>query len=93
MGTKKLNWRTLAMMGFTVVWGFGNVVNNYANQGLTVVVSWLLILTFYFLPYALMVGEMGSVFENKGGGVSKKLTLSIESCKIYIDIYVIMTHR
>lgn len=70
MGTKKLNWRTLAMMGFTVVWGFGNVVNNYANQGLTVVVSWLLILTFYFLPYALMVGEMGSVFENKGGGVS-----------------------
>lgn len=27
MGTKKLNWRTLAMMGFTVVWGFGNVVN------------------------------------------------------------------
>ncbi len=29
----------------------------------------------------------------KGGGVSKKLTLSIESCKIYIDIYVIMTHR
>lgn len=70
METKKLNWRTLAMMGFTVVWGFGNVVNNYANQGLTVVVSWLLILTFYFLPYALMVGEMGSVFENKGGGVS-----------------------
>ena len=50
MGTKKLNWRTLAMMGFTVVWGFGNVVNNYANQGLTVVVSWLLILNFYFLP-------------------------------------------
>ncbi|STO30804.1 Inner membrane transporter ycaM [Fusobacterium necrogenes] len=70
METKKLNWRTLAMMGFTVVWGFGNVVNNYANQGLTVVISWLLILTFYFLPYALMVGEMGSVFENKGGGVS-----------------------
>ena len=24
----------------------------------------------------------------RGGGVSKKLTLSIESCKIYIDIYV-----
>ena len=29
----------------------------------------------------------------KGGGVSKKLTLSIESCKIYKDIYVIMTHK
>lgn len=70
MNTKKLNWRTLAMMGFTVVWGFGNVVNNYANQGLTVVISWLLILSLYFLPYALMVGEMGSAFEQKAGGVS-----------------------
>lgn len=70
MNEKKLNWRTLAMMGFTVVWGFGNVVNNYANQGLTVVVSWLLILSFYFLPYALMVGEMGSIFEKQSGGVS-----------------------
>ncbi|MGX6592561.1 amino acid permease [Cetobacterium ceti] len=67
---KKLNWRTLAMMGFTIVWGFGNVVNNYANQGLTVVVSWILILSLYFLPYALMVGEMGSVFDHKAGGVS-----------------------
>ncbi|MGL5639107.1 MAG: hypothetical protein ACRCW7_07165, partial [Cetobacterium sp.] len=70
MESKKLNWRMLAMMGFTIVWGFGNVVNNYANQGLTVVVSWILILSLYFLPYALMVGEMGSVFEQKAGGVS-----------------------
>ncbi len=68
--SKLLNWRSLAMMGFTVVWGFGNVVTNYANQGLTVVVSWILILSFYFLPYALMVGEMGSVFDKKSGGVS-----------------------
>nr|DAU30754.1 MAG TPA: hypothetical protein [Bacteriophage sp.] len=29
----------------------------------------------------------------KGSRVSKKLTLPIESYKIYIDIYVIMTHR
>lgn len=70
MESKKLNWRMLAMMGFTIVWGFGNVVNNYANQGLTVVVSWVLILSLYFLPYALMVGEMGSVFDHKAGGVS-----------------------
>ncbi|MGL4394583.1 MAG: amino acid permease [Brevinema sp.] len=70
MDSKKMNWRMLATIGFTVVWGFGNVVNNYANQGLTVVFSWILILSLYFLPYALMVGEMGSVFQNKSGGVS-----------------------
>ena len=68
--SKKTSWKMLALMGFTVVWGFGNVVNNYANQGLAVVVSWILILSLYFIPYALMVGEMGSAFKDKSGGVS-----------------------
>ena len=43
MPTKKnLTWQALALMAFTAVWGFGNVVNGYANQGLHIVVSWIL---------------------------------------------------
>ena len=45
---KNLRWYNLAMMAFVAVWGFGNVVNNFANQGLTVVVSWVLIIGLYF---------------------------------------------
>ena len=60
---KNLRWYNLAMMAFVSVWGFGNVVNNFANQGLTVIVSWVLIIALYFVPYALMVGELGSVFK------------------------------
>ena len=67
---KNLRWYNLAMMAFVSVWGFGNVVNNFANQGLTVVVSWVLIIGLYFVPYALMVGELGSVFKDSKGGVS-----------------------
>lgn len=67
---KNLLWYNLAMMAFVSVWGFGNVVNNFANQGLKVVVSWVLIIALYFVPYALMVGELGSAFKNHGGGVS-----------------------
>ncbi len=67
---KNLRWYNLAMMAFVAVWGFGNVVNNFANQGLTVVVSWVLIIGLYFVPYALMVGELGSVFKDSKGGVS-----------------------
>lgn len=70
MEKNKTTWLMLSLMLFTVVWGFGNVVNNYANQGLTVIVSWILILFLYFIPYALMVGEMGTVFKDKSGGVS-----------------------
>ena len=61
---KKLRWYNLALMAFVSVWGFGNVVNNFANQGLKVIVSWVLIIGLYFVPYALMVGELGSVFKD-----------------------------
>ena len=67
---KNLLWYNLAMMAFVSVWGFGNIVNNFANQGLTVIVSWILIIGLYFVPYALMVGELGSVFKEGKGGVS-----------------------
>lgn len=67
---KKLRWYNLALMAFVSVWGFGNVVNNFANQGLTVLVSWVLLIALYFVPYALMVGELGSTFKESKGGVS-----------------------
>lgn len=67
---KRIRWYNLALMAFVSVWGFGNVVNNFANQGLTVIVSWVLIIGLYFVPYALMVGELGSTFKDSSGGVS-----------------------
>ncbi|TVY97932.1 amino acid permease, partial [Trebonia kvetii] len=52
MDTKKIRWFTVAFIAFNMVWGMGNVVNNFAQQGITVVTSWLLILALYFIPYA-----------------------------------------
>lgn len=68
---KQFRWYNLSLLLFTVVWGFGNVVNNYANLGLQVVISWIVVLLCYFVPYALMVGEMGSIFNKSVGGVSE----------------------
>lgn len=56
---KQLRWYNIALMSFITVWGFGNVVNNYANQGLVVVFSWVFIFALYFIPYALIVGATG----------------------------------
>ena len=61
---RNLTWQNIALMGFVMVWGFGNVVNNFANQGLTVVFSWIFMIALYFVPYALMVGELGSAFKD-----------------------------
>ena len=67
---RNLTWNNIALMGFVIVWGFGNVVNNFANQGLMVVFSWIFMIALYFVPYALMVGELGSAFKDSQGGVS-----------------------
>jgi amino acid transporter len=69
-GNKVLSWKALGLMTFTSVWGFGNIVNGYATQGLKAVVSWILMFALYFIPYVLMVGEMGSTFKDSSGGVS-----------------------
>lgn len=67
---KQLRWFTVGLIAFNMVWGLGNVVNNYAQQGISVVTSWILILALYFIPYALIVGQLGSTFKNSKGGVS-----------------------
>ena len=67
---KYISMPALTLMTFTAVWSFGNVVNGYATQGLRAIFSWLVIFGFYFIPYVLMVGEMGAAFKNCTGGVS-----------------------
>lgn len=69
--SKKILWYNLAFMAFSTVWGFGNVINGFVYfNGIQVIFSWILMFALYFVPYALMVGELGSAFKNSGGGVS-----------------------
>lgn len=69
--TRKITWPVLAFMAFSTVWGFGNVVNGFIYfNGIQVMISWVLMFVLYFIPYALMVGELGSAFKNSGSGVT-----------------------
>lgn len=68
---KKIKWYMLSFMCFSTLWGFGNVVNGYMYfNGLQVIFSWVWMFALYFVPYALMVGELGSAFKDFGGGVT-----------------------
>ena len=68
---KKIKWQSLVFMCFSTLWGFGNVLNGYIYfQGTQVIFSWVLMFALYFIPYALMVGELGSTFRDLGGGVT-----------------------
>lgn len=54
--------------------GIWNVTNGFVYfNGIQVTLSWILMFALYFVPYALMVGELGSAFKNEGGGVSSWL--------------------
>ena len=70
---KKIQWYVLAFMAFSTVWGFGNVLNGFIYfNGIEVMISWALMFALYFIPYALMVGELGSAFKNSGSGVKDR---------------------
>lgn len=75
---KRIAWYMLAFMAFSTVWGFGNVINGFSEyEGLKAIVSWIIIFAIYFVPYALMVGELGSAFKDCGGGVSSWINETI----------------
>ena len=72
--TNQIKWTALAFMAFSTVWGFGNITNGFVYfNGTQVILSWVIMFSLYFIPYALMVGELGSAFKNEGGGVSSWL--------------------
>lgn len=81
---KKIMWYSLALMAFSGVWGFGNVINGFSEfGGLQAIVSWIIIFAIYFVPYALMVGELGSSFKDLGGGVSSWISETISPKMAY----------
>ncbi len=69
--TTTMSLRTITLMAFMTVWGFGNVVNGYAFfNGVKSIISWVIVFVLYFIPYSLIVGELGSAFKESGAGVS-----------------------
>lgn len=69
--TTTMSLRAITLMAFMTVWGFGNVVNGYAYfNGVKSIISWVIVFVLYFVPYSLIVGELGSAFKESGAGVS-----------------------
>ncbi|MDO4912083.1 MAG: amino acid permease [Lactobacillus sp.] len=67
---KYISWPVLTMMAFVTVIGLDDIMYNFQNQGMPVITSWIIMLFLYVIPYSLMVGHLGSVFNKEGGGLS-----------------------
>lgn len=76
--SSKMKWYAFAFIAFSGVWGFGNIANGFVYfNGVQVIFSWILIFVLFFIPYALMVGELGSAFKNSEAGVSSWINNTI----------------
>ncbi|WDT65202.1 amino acid permease [Companilactobacillus crustorum] len=67
---KYISWPVLALMDFVTVIGFDDLAYNFQSQGMGVITSWAIMLFLYVIPYSLMVGQLGSVFNKEGGGLT-----------------------
>ncbi|MGR3742466.1 APC family permease [Companilactobacillus sp. DQM5] len=67
---KYISWPIIALMDFVTVIGFDDIIYNFQNQGLGTITTWILMLFLFVIPYEMMVGHLGSVFNKEGGGLS-----------------------
>lgn len=82
---KKILWYNLALMAFIGVWSFGNIINGFAAYGgVRAVIPWTIVFILYFIPYSLMVGELGSAFPEEAGGVSSWIRRTIGPTAAYL---------
>ena len=66
---KVIGFGTLVMMTMTCVFGFRNVINQYAELGPASISLWMLGTLVYFLPMVLMMGELASANKGKQAGI------------------------
>jgi amino acid transporter len=65
-----MKWPMLTLLTFTTIVGFEDVIYPFQNQGLSVIFSWIFMAVAYVLPYGLISAQMGSTFNEAGGGLA-----------------------
>ena len=67
-----MSWPVLSLLVFITVIGFENIFYPFQNQGLSVVINWVILLIVYIVPYALIAAQLGTTFTraDEGGGLA-----------------------
>lgn len=69
--SKKITMYNLVFIALASVWGLGNIITGFnVYHGLRAITTGMVIFVFYFIPYFLMVSELGITFKNTKGGIA-----------------------
>ncbi|MFV0288872.1 MAG: amino acid permease [Mycoplasmatales bacterium] len=76
MEKKKLNSFSIALLLFIAVFGMTNIPANYASLGNSAI-GWFILLAIYFVPLALVIGELSSHKINSKSGMNGWISLGL----------------
>ncbi|MGE5627636.1 MAG: glutamate/gamma-aminobutyrate family transporter YjeM [Solirubrobacterales bacterium] len=75
--SKKLTLIPLVLMIFTSVYGFNNIPRSFYKMGYAAIPWYIISGITFFVPFALMVAELGSAFKEEKGGIYSWMEKSI----------------
>lgn len=74
---KKMSLIGLILMIFTSVFGFANSPSAFYLMGYSAMPFYLFSALFFFIPFALMMAEMGSAYRREEGGIYSWMNHSV----------------
>ncbi|HBQ7845133.1 TPA: glutamate/gamma-aminobutyrate family transporter YjeM [Klebsiella aerogenes] len=74
---KKMSLIGLILMIFTSVFGFANTPSAFYLMGYSAMPFYLFSALFFFIPFALMMAEMGSAYRKEEGGIYSWMNRSV----------------
>ncbi|EMI5803933.1 glutamate/gamma-aminobutyrate family transporter YjeM [Klebsiella aerogenes] len=85
---KKMSLIGLILMIFTSVFGFANSPSAFYLMGYSAMPFYLFSALFFFIPFALMMAEMGSAYRKEEGGIYSWMNRSVGARFAFIGTFM-----
>lgn len=85
---KKMSLIGLILMIFTSVFGFANSPSAYLLMGYSATPFYIFSALFFFIPFALMMAEMGSAYRKEEGGIYSWMNNSVGPRYAFIGTFM-----
>ncbi|WP_312951964.1 glutamate/gamma-aminobutyrate family transporter YjeM [Superficieibacter sp.] len=85
---KKMSLIGLILMIFTSVFGFANSPSAYFLMGYSATPFYILSALFFFIPFALMMAEMGAAYRKEEGGIYSWMNNSVGPRYAFIGTFM-----
>ena len=90
---KKMTLTGLILMIFTSVFGFANSPSAFYLMGYSATPFYIVSALFFFIPFALMMAEMGSAYRKEEGGIYSWMNNSVGPRYAFIGTFMWSARR